>query len=219
MKHSILVLFCLGVGGSASATAESMPYAELVKAGMGDATAKTVMGKSVQVALNGKGELGYFSKKSDETTFVCSTGDKALTSNKSVKGLIEGTVVKAQGWDGTTVYHLKECQFLKSETAQPTTAVAGATLASSKAPAKFDFDACANAQNYSNPAMAECMEKKHAVDLRNLPNSKLPSAAWKQVTYKSCQKRLISEGGGGSSLGLEVQQCAYDAELAYAKSH
>lgn len=70
-------------------------------------------GKTAQIAVTGKGELGYFEKRSDAVTFVCDSGDKTLTANKAYKGKIQGVVSKSQGWEGATVYSLTSCQIVK----------------------------------------------------------------------------------------------------------
>ena len=222
VKLPILALSLLVGSGSAAIAAETVSYADLVKAGAGDATsAKGTFGKSVEIAIIAKGELGYFAKASDDTTFVCSTGDKALTANKSAKGLIRATVVKAQGWDATTIYHLKDCQFAKPSANPDLGQVVTVSTSATKTGAtssKFDLDACAKAGNYSTPIMSECSEKRHAAQMRAVVGARTPSAVWKKASYKTCEKKLIAEGGGGSSLFLDVQSCAQDAELAYAKS-
>lgn len=118
MKLLPVSFYILGICVMSPVHAESLPYADLVKAAMGDATSKTVIGKTVQIAVTGKGELGYFAKTSDEITFVCGSGDKALTANSAAKGIVEGTVVKAQGLDGTTVFRLKDCKFVNGSAAR-----------------------------------------------------------------------------------------------------
>ena len=70
-------------------------------------------GKTVQIAVNGKGDLGYFLKKSDAITFVCDSGDKTLTTNRTFKGTIQGVVYKSTGWEGATIYSMNKCQIVK----------------------------------------------------------------------------------------------------------
>lgn len=70
-------------------------------------------GKTVQVAVSGKGEIGYFAKRSDAITFVCKSGDKTLTANRAYKGGMQGIVSDSQGWEGATVYSLTACQIVK----------------------------------------------------------------------------------------------------------
>jgi hypothetical protein len=98
----------------AAGTTASISYQELVKLHTDDSgDPRKAYGKSVQVSVNGKGEIGYFSKKSDGIAFVCDTGDKTLTSNKATKGNIRGMVSVSQPWEGATIYHLKDCQIVK----------------------------------------------------------------------------------------------------------
>jgi hypothetical protein len=99
---------------AAAGAVATVSYQELVKIqadGSGDP--RKVYGKAVQVAVSGKGEIGYFAKKSDAITFVCKSGDKTLTANKAMKGSIRGIVSESQNWEGATVYHLKDCKIVK----------------------------------------------------------------------------------------------------------
>ena len=98
----------------AAGAVATVSYQELVKLHadeLGDP--RKAYGKTVQVAVNGKGDIGYFAKKSDAITFVCKSGDKTLTANKATKSTIQGIVFQSQPWEGATVYHLKECQIVK----------------------------------------------------------------------------------------------------------
>lgn len=70
-------------------------------------------GKTVQVAVSGQGEIGYFAKRSDAITFICKSGDRTLTANKAYKGRMQGVISDSQGWEGATVYSLRACQIVK----------------------------------------------------------------------------------------------------------
>jgi hypothetical protein len=99
---------------AASGAVATVSYQELVKIFADDSgDPRKVYGKTVQVAVSGKGEIGYFAKKSDGITFVCKSGDKTLTANKATKGSIRGIVSDSENWEGATVYHLKDCQIVK----------------------------------------------------------------------------------------------------------
>lgn len=92
----------------------TVSYQELLKHHNDDnGDPRKAYGKTVQIAVIGKGEIGYFAKRSDGITFVCNSGDKTLTANKAYKGRIQGVVSKSQPWDGATVYHLTACQIVK----------------------------------------------------------------------------------------------------------
>ena len=101
------------------AVSATVTYANLVAYSLDDANQKTPVGKSVQIGVTGKTELGYFAKKSDAVTFVCSSGDKILTGNKPAKGIVQGTLTKATGWEGSTVWTLKDCQFVTATPRAP----------------------------------------------------------------------------------------------------
>ena len=105
-----------GTGAPVAATSEvSVSYQELVKFHTDDSgDPRKAYGKTVQVAVTGKGDIGYFANRSDGITFVCKTGDKALTALKATKNRIRGLVVESQPWEGATVYKLKDCQFVKA---------------------------------------------------------------------------------------------------------
>jgi hypothetical protein len=99
---------------SAAGTLTSVSYQELVKLHADDSgDPRKAYGKNVQVSVAGKGEIGYFAKKSDGIAFVCDSGEKTLKANKSFKGSIRGTVFQSEPWEGATVYRLKECQIVK----------------------------------------------------------------------------------------------------------
>ena len=99
---------------TASGVVATVTYLELIKiqSSTFDGDRQTY-GKTVQVAVNGKGDLGYFLKKSDAITFVCDSGDKTLTANRTFKGTVQGVVYKNTNWEGTTVYSMKNCQIVK----------------------------------------------------------------------------------------------------------
>lgn len=99
---------------AAAKAVATVSYQELVKHHADDAgDPRKAYGKTVQVAVTGKGEVGYFSKRVDGVTFLCDTGNKTLTTNKGFKGNIRGMVVESQPWEGATVYRLKDCQIVK----------------------------------------------------------------------------------------------------------
>ena len=94
--------------------AATVPYQELVKLHFdyqGDGS--QTYGKTVQVGVNGKLAIGYFTQRSDEITFLCKSGDKKLTSGKSFKGVMQGVVVENDYYEGVTVFMLKNCQIIK----------------------------------------------------------------------------------------------------------
>lgn len=92
----------------------TVSYQELVRYHNDDnGDPRKAYGKTVQVAVTGKGEIGYFAKKSDYITFICKSGDKTLTANKAYRGGIQGVVSKSDPWEGATVYYLTACQVLK----------------------------------------------------------------------------------------------------------
>lgn len=97
----------------AAGAVASVPYQDLVKLHADSGDARSANGKTVQVAVSGKGEVGYFAKKSDGITFVCDSGNKTLTANKATKGPIRGIVSTSEDWEGARVYHLKDCQIVK----------------------------------------------------------------------------------------------------------
>ena len=104
----------LATAPSAAGAVATVSYQELVKLHADDlGDTRKANGKTVQVAVSGKGEIGYFAKKSDAITFVCNSGDKRLTANKATKGLIRGIVFDSSYWEGAIVYQLKDCQIVK----------------------------------------------------------------------------------------------------------
>ena len=114
MKTSNLVILLSVFIASTSAAEGMVSYAELVRLHKEDSgDSRKVFGKTVQIAVTGKGEIGYFAKRSDGITFVCKTGDKNLTALRATKTNIQGIVFESQPWEGATVYQLKECQVAK----------------------------------------------------------------------------------------------------------
>ena len=92
----------------------TVSYADLVKFHNGeDGEPQKAYGKTVRVAVSGKGEIGYFAKRADAITFLCKSGDKTLRTNKAFKGSVQGIVSGSEGWEGATVYSLKACEILK----------------------------------------------------------------------------------------------------------
>lgn len=90
--------------------ATNIAYDELRAQSMGDATPRTLIGKSVVVAATSFGELGFATAKGKELTFICKSGDKALTAKRPKPITFTGTTVSAQGWEGTTIWSLANCQ-------------------------------------------------------------------------------------------------------------
>lgn len=129
MKLSTVALCIFTLGACFGAVAKTIPYSTLVQYAKNDSEAPGATGKTVQVDIVGKGEVGYFANKYDQTTFVCDSGDKVLASHKKAKGLIEGTIATSQYWEGSTVYSLKNCQFVKPSSPNAITGVALPTAA------------------------------------------------------------------------------------------
>ena len=94
---------------SPALAADPVPYDKLVKEAMGDATPRAYIGKSVTVNASNKGEIGYYAKKADAVTFVCKSGAPELKKMKVKSAKFRGTIVSFQGWDGATVFELKDC--------------------------------------------------------------------------------------------------------------
>jgi len=110
---TLYLLFGLLAVAPAAFSAETITYEKLAEYSRGDGrNNKAAIGKSVQIAVVGKGELGYFANAKDDVTFACDRGDKTLTAYKAKKGAIQGVVTKATGWEATTVWTLKDCQFV-----------------------------------------------------------------------------------------------------------
>lgn len=119
IKISLCALACCSLPAVA---AESISYDALLNQSNGDATPRSLLGKNITVAAKGYGELGFFTAKGKELTFVCKTGDKALTAKKPKPQTFTGTLQDFQGWEGATVWTLTNCE-------------PGAGTASSAAPA------------------------------------------------------------------------------------
>lgn len=105
---SLSVLFC-----ASAHAAQSMSYKELVSVGMGDKTPKSAFGKLVSVPKAKFTDIGYSAAVSDETTFVCNSGDDALVKHRLKVAAFEGVTKSAQGYEGSTVWSLVDCHLAK----------------------------------------------------------------------------------------------------------
>lgn len=90
--------------------ASPITYDALLSQSNGDATPRSLMGRSVVVAATKYGELGFTTAKGKELTFLCKSGDKSLTGKKPKPTTFTGTTISAQGWEGATVWSLSDCQ-------------------------------------------------------------------------------------------------------------
>lgn len=114
LKHIIFMVASMGLS-CLTAAAEFVPYDRLVRDAMGVSTPASYIGKQVRVAASNKGELGYFVRKEDAVTFVCKSGDTDLRALRVRAPVFQGTVIGFEGWEGATVFSLKNCAVAKDE--------------------------------------------------------------------------------------------------------
>lgn len=106
-KITIISFAALGLPALA---ADFVSLDEVIKGSLGDASARVLVGKSVVVNPTRFGELGFAIAKANDVTFVCRSGEKTLTAKKPKAISFEGVLAKAQGWEGTTIWEVKDCK-------------------------------------------------------------------------------------------------------------
>lgn len=105
------IAIALSVLGTVPVLAQtSVTVDQLAKDSMGDASSTSLLGRTVIINPVRFGELGFMVAEQPDITFVCQSGDKSLTGRKPRLVAFKGVTTKAQGWDGATVWHLKDCQ-------------------------------------------------------------------------------------------------------------
>lgn len=108
IKEIAIALSILGTVPALAQTAVTVD--QLAKDSIGDASSTSLLGRTVSINPVRFGELGFMVAKQPDITFVCQSGDKSLTGRKPQLVGFKGVTTKAQGWDATTVWHLKDCQ-------------------------------------------------------------------------------------------------------------
>ena len=102
------------------ATTLSMPafaatpisYSDLISVSLGDSSPDTAIDRLVTVLNAKNSDFGYFGRREDNTAFLCDSGDPALVKSKLKRATFRGTTVGAQGYEGLTIWKLKDCQQL-----------------------------------------------------------------------------------------------------------
>jgi hypothetical protein len=98
--------------------ADAVSYQQLLDADAGLSSPQALIGKSVTVRATGQDDLGYFVRKSDALTFHCDSGEPGLKALKRKAPTFRGVITKFQGWDGATVFTLKDCSLATGAAAQ-----------------------------------------------------------------------------------------------------
>mgnify|MGYP000877989391 CR=1 FL=1 len=115
--------FCLLAGTVLAA--DRISYDKLEAGSLGDATPKSLMGKTIEVSATRFGTLGFEARKNSYLRFACESGDKSLTAKKPKITTFEGTTARAQGWDGLTIWWLADCQVVGANPARNDSKAAG----------------------------------------------------------------------------------------------
>jgi hypothetical protein len=200
------LLFCTGVAANA---ATPIAMTQLVEQSMGDSTSRALLGRSITVQASRFGELGFETPASREVTFVCDSGDKSLTGKKPKAATFEGVTSGFQGWEGVTVWRLKDCRTTDATAgkAAPAATAVPATLAGVYVAgnAQWQGDLTLKGQSVTISTASQ----RGTCDLSGAARFTSPTTAELRVAdLPQCKATLAFHASG---VRVKTQDCAADA--------